>query len=90
MNIPADSSQKLLQVKAFALSRCSDDVDLSKKDIDEIVFYLLEKLNDYSQQLNQLSNSKENLEKQLKCLNRCFLKQASKIKITFGKIDPLD
>lgn len=84
MNIPADSSQKLLQVKAFALSRCSDDVDLSKKDIDEIVFYLLEKLNDYSQQLNQLSNSKENLEKQLKCLNRCFLKQASKIKITFG------
>lgn len=58
---------------------------LSDEDIDEVVFYLLEKLNDHSEELNRLSTVKESVEKQLKGHHRCLLKQISHIKKTYGK-----
>ena len=61
------------------------DAGLSEQDIDEVVIFLLEKLNDYSDELNRLSTAKESIEKEIKCLHRRLLKQTSKIKQTHGK-----
>ena len=58
---------------------------LTDEDVDEVVVYLLEKLNDYSEEINKLSADKESLEKDLKCLNRSLLKHTSKIKLSYGE-----